>query len=447
MRRLYANNARCRLGADITTTGTITEIVLDTGFGSLFPLPTSGNFFILTITDALYEVECFLITGRVGDILTVGARAQEGTIAKTFTALDPLVFAGLNPTRGAFERIEDHTEGLVDAHDASAISYAGASGLSADDVEEALDELDAEKAPLASPALTGNPTAPTQTAGNNSTRLATTAFIQAAVAAAIAASEAIHVADAAGMIYGLQLSNDAGDPTHDINITSGRATSSTLDGIMILPAEITKRIDASWAVGNDQGGMDTGSVATSTWYAVWLIRRSDTGVVDALFSLSASAPTMPTNYDQKRRIGWVRRSGSGANLRFSQFGDRFTLNVIAADVIAEGSSLVAHAITLTAPPHSTARFSAVSLILAGVSDSVYTTFYETTQAALTPGALNAQLLTQGDGTFYVTYATAEVELKVSAASTINVDSIFTAGGAQYYVGTHGWTDERGKSGQ
>lgn len=38
------------------------------------------------------------------------------------------------------------------------------------------------KAPLASPALTGNPTAPTQTAGNNTTRLATTAFVTTAVA-------------------------------------------------------------------------------------------------------------------------------------------------------------------------------------------------------------------------------------------------------------------------
>ena len=34
------------------------------------------------------------------------------------------------------------------------------------------------RAPLASPALTGNPTAPTQTAGNDSTRIATTAFVQ-----------------------------------------------------------------------------------------------------------------------------------------------------------------------------------------------------------------------------------------------------------------------------
>ena len=37
-------------------------------------------------------------------------------------------------------------------------------------------------APLASPALTGNPTAPTQSSGNDSTRIATTAFVTAAVA-------------------------------------------------------------------------------------------------------------------------------------------------------------------------------------------------------------------------------------------------------------------------
>ncbi|MGI6245179.1 MAG: hypothetical protein ACOYJQ_05365 [Pseudochelatococcus sp.] len=41
----------------------------------------------------------------------------------------------------------------------------------------------AAKAPLASPAFTGEPTAPTAEAGTNSTRLATTAFVAAAVAA------------------------------------------------------------------------------------------------------------------------------------------------------------------------------------------------------------------------------------------------------------------------
>lgn len=42
-----------------------------------------------------------------------------------------------------------------------------------------------DSAPLASPALTGNPTAPTQSAGNNTTRLATTAFVQQEIVAAM----------------------------------------------------------------------------------------------------------------------------------------------------------------------------------------------------------------------------------------------------------------------
>ena len=41
------------------------------------------------------------------------------------------------------------------------------------------------KAPLASPAFTGNPTAPTQTAGDNSTKIATTAYADAKVANSI----------------------------------------------------------------------------------------------------------------------------------------------------------------------------------------------------------------------------------------------------------------------
>lgn len=40
----------------------------------------------------------------------------------------------------------------------------------------------AAKAPLASPTLTGTPTAPTATAGTNNTQIATTAFVAAAVA-------------------------------------------------------------------------------------------------------------------------------------------------------------------------------------------------------------------------------------------------------------------------
>ncbi len=48
-----------------------------------------------------------------------------------------------------------------------------------------LDAALADKAPLASPALTGTPTAPTATAGASSTQIATTAFVAAAITAVI----------------------------------------------------------------------------------------------------------------------------------------------------------------------------------------------------------------------------------------------------------------------
>jgi len=65
--------------------------------------------------------------------------------------------------------------------------------------------------------------------------------------------------------------------------------------------------------------LDTGSIANTT-YHVWLIQRSDTGVVDALFSTSATSPTMPTNYDRKCRIFSITRVG-GVIRPFTHRGD------------------------------------------------------------------------------------------------------------------------------
>src|SRR5580765_4716661 len=45
---------------------------------------------------------------------------------------------------------------------------------------------DSTKAPINSPAFTGNPTAPTPTSGDNDTSVATTQFVTSAIAAAVA---------------------------------------------------------------------------------------------------------------------------------------------------------------------------------------------------------------------------------------------------------------------
>lgn len=67
--------------------------------------------------------------------------------------------------------------------DNAVMARAALSVSSQAEVAQVLAVALAPKADLASPALTDNPTCPTQEAGNNSTRIASTAFVAAAVAA------------------------------------------------------------------------------------------------------------------------------------------------------------------------------------------------------------------------------------------------------------------------
>jgi len=141
-RRLYANNARCKLGADIVTTGAIATIILETGKGGLFPLPTGGDYFHLTVEDSTKETEIFVITTRTGDICSVSSRGAEGTVSKTFTAATSI--CGVRPTKQSFDDTVDHLNETANAHPASAIGVTPTGALVATDVQAALAELDAD---------------------------------------------------------------------------------------------------------------------------------------------------------------------------------------------------------------------------------------------------------------------------------------------------------------
>ena len=142
----------------------------------------------------------------------------------------------------------------------------------------------------------------------------------APVVAAITAGSGITVTNGAGtitvgssagvygQITGLTLSNGT-DATNDIDITVGAAVSD--DAVlanrvdMSSTAALGKQLDVGWAVGGTPGtpagGLDTGVVGNGT-YHIFLIKRPDTGVVDALFSLSATAPTMAVNSGSKMSL-------------------------------------------------------------------------------------------------------------------------------------------------
>jgi hypothetical protein len=122
-----------------------------------------------------------------------------------------------------------------------------------------------------------------------------------------------------GHIGGLALSNDGTSPQTVIDTSSGVATSDDVTTMMKL-AGFTKSTSA-WTVGSGNGCLDSGSVAASTWYHLFVIERTDTGVVDELCSTSIASPTLPTNYTKKRRIGSFKTDASSHILVFTQYGN------------------------------------------------------------------------------------------------------------------------------
>jgi hypothetical protein len=152
-----------------------------------------------------------------------------------------------------------------------------------------------------------------------------------------------------GYLSGLTLSNDA-DATNDINVTAGAARNADNDGGLILASEQTKQIDASWATGDDAGGLSSSLTLTNdTWYHVILGLVS--GTVEVGFDTSVTGATLVSDhsFSNTRRIGSVRR-GTAANVAFLQQGDHFFWDSPPLDVSVTNQGTSAVPRTMTIPP-------------------------------------------------------------------------------------------------
>lgn len=110
----------------------------------------------------------------------------------------------------------------------------------------------------------------------------------------------------------------------------------------------TKSLSA-WAAASGNGGLDTGSIAASTWYHVHEIRKTSDGSIDYLLSLSPTAPTMPSGYVARRRIGSILTNGSSQIVAFIQNGNTFTWDIPLSEVNVTNPGTAAVTKALTVP--------------------------------------------------------------------------------------------------
>ena len=121
----------------------------------------------------------------------------------------------------------------------------------------------------------------------------------------------------------ITIANNSSDSEHDIDFSAGVINFDDGTGQAVATA-LTKKLDASWAAGTGQGGLDTGSVSAHNTYHCFAIYNPTTQTSDFLFSLSLS-PTLPSGYTKKRRVGSILTNASSNIISFRQDGNRFTI--------------------------------------------------------------------------------------------------------------------------
>jgi len=158
-----------------------------------------------------------------------------------------------------------------------------------------------------------------------------------------------------------------------MSIAAGVAVNST--NTTAMPLSAIAKTTSAWAVGTAQGGLDTGTIANSTWYKFYVIQRVDTGVVDVIFTTAALAtgPAMPTGYTLFRYIGSGLTDGSAQWVAFIQDGDLFNWVTSVLDVNATNPGTAAVTRTLTVPTGLTvlARFMVNTSSSAGIDSYIY----------------------------------------------------------------------------
>jgi hypothetical protein len=126
----------------------------------------------------------------------------------------------------------------------------------------------------------------------------------------------------------LVIQNNAVTPNSQIDVDADAITVEKTDGTAYRLTSVNLTINCATTGAN---ALDGGGLANSTWYSVWVIYNPTTDTTAGLASTSATAPTMPSGYTAKARVGWFRTNGSAQFHRILQKG-RKAQYVVSASV-------------------------------------------------------------------------------------------------------------------
>lgn len=160
----------------------------------------------------------------------------------------------------------------------------------------------------------------------------------------------------AGVLYinGLQLSNHPITPLTLLSVAAGACRDSSNTNDIVVSSNAVINIANRGALG-----LDTGTIAASTMYAVYAIGSSTNQLGNGqpfsafpgtvILSLSFVQPTLPAGYDMFRRIGTIVTSGASQILEFRQTGNGSVRKMsygLAVAVVTAGNAVGYTAVSL-----------------------------------------------------------------------------------------------------
>lgn len=281
-------------------------------------------------------------------------------------------------------------------------------------------------APISSPTLTGNPKAPTATTGDNSTSIATTAFVANTVAGL-------------GSSYAPTTSPSfSGTPTAP---TAAAATNNT----QIATTAFVQNVVANSVVGVTSFNTRTGAVTLTSGDVTSALGFTPSNIASPAFTGSPTAPTQSFS-DNSTKIattGFVRSALSSYSV--SSFNSRVgAVNLAASDVTGVGGALLASPAFTGTPTAPTPSNSDNSTTLAT------TAFVQAVTSALASGIAylgtwnantNTPTITSGQGTRGNMYA-----VSVAGNTVIDGNSSWNVGDFMIFDGTK-WGRIASSSGQ
>ena len=234
------------------------------------------------------------------------------------------------------------------------------------------------------------------------------------------------------------ISNSGLDPNNDVNFNAGVFQFSDGTGQAALTS-LTKRLDANWASGTNQGGLDSGVKAINTWYHCYAIYNPTTLAEDALFSKGAITPNvLPSGYTKFKRVGSIITNSAGNILQFTQFDKKFHLRPQVENrplVILSGPSII----TVTAP------FGLVTEAICSITYSIsnfpsprYVLINSLSDPSNIASINNYTMIIPGTSASLNFSSTAQREVATNTSSQINIAT--SAPGSNIQVYTDGWID-------